>query len=466
VSITFTRKEDGTTTASFVPVEEGVHKVIVKANKRPIRGCPYTAVIRPATQQPVAFKCTATGPGLGSPVEETETFFVIQARDIDGKEIPQGGADFQVTIQGPQSLCPCRVIDRGNGTYEVQYTPMEAGLFKIDVSLGSEPIKGSRFIVVIKAVASPVNSNVTGAGLRNGVVGQESLFKIEPRDKRNKLIVDGSSKFEVIITNAAGEKEKVSILFNEKSDGMYHVSFVPRVPGTCSIEISVDGVPLNGSPFLPVIKSPSAKDIAEKVVVADQRKTTRLHQLQMEAGLDRRRHRGSLYMTTLYTAAYNGDVNTVRDEVKRGSDLNAQNEEGWTPLHACCDQGHLEVVKLLVENKVNLNVLNNAGASPLYLAVAQGRKRIAKLLINEGADVNLAKKGGWTPLHAACFNEFEGLTHLLVTKGASLYAVCDEMNQYTPLHIMVASKDKVPLHLVKLLVESGAPLDAQAKSGG
>lgn len=86
------------------------------------------------------------------------------------------------------------------------------------------------------------------------------------------------------------------------------------------------------------------------------------------------------------------------------------------------------------------------------------------MLIILGADVDLSKDNGWKPIHAACYNEFEKLTQFLVNHGASLSAQCKEINNYTPLHILL-STDVNPMKLIEILVKSGAKLNIKSDSG-
>lgn len=77
----------------------------------------------------------------------------------------------------------------------------------------------------------------------------------------------------------------------------------------------------------------------------------------------------------------------------------------------------------------------------------------------------MGSDGGWKPIHAAVYNEFPKLTQLLVEKGADLSPQCQELKKYTPLHILIATEEP-PMDLIKLLVDSGAKVNAKNESGG
>jgi len=47
--------------------------------------------------------------------------------------------------------------------------------------------------------------------------------------------------------------------------------------------------------------------------------------------------------------------------------MNAQDKDGWTPLHRAAYNGHLSVIEYLVNQKADINGKNNNGIKPLEL---------------------------------------------------------------------------------------------------
>lgn len=76
-----------------------------------------------------------------------------------------------------------------------------------------------------------------------------------------------------------------------------------------------------------------------------------------------------------------------------GCDLNARDDNGYTPLHICMysrisiDE-KLAIVKFFIDQGVDLNTVNNKGYTPLHLAASLGLTDIVLLLIDNGADVD------------------------------------------------------------------------------
>lgn len=74
----------------------------------------------------------------------------------------------------------------------------------------------------------------------------------------------------------------------------------------------------------------------------------------------------------------------------------AQDESGYSVLHAAISYNHLELARRLVnEFHVDVNVLDGDGESPVFSAETV---EAAKVLVEElGADVSLKSSDGWTP---------------------------------------------------------------------
>ena len=91
---------------------------------------------------------------------------------------------------------------------------------------------------------------------------------------------------------------------------------------------------------------------------------------------------------TLHEAAAKGDLEDVKRHLEKGADVNAKDDNGWTPLHEAAWNGHKEVVELLIVKGANVNAMDNDSKTPLGQARTFGHTDIAELLIAKGADAN------------------------------------------------------------------------------
>ena len=91
------------------------------------------------------------------------------------------------------------------------------------------------------------------------------------------------------------------------------------------------------------------------------------------------------HWTPLYLAAANGRLGFARMLLEHGAEVNTPDDVGRTPLHMASQNGHVEVVLLLLESGADLNLRDRLGRTPSDLASGQGRGKIVELLSGYGA---------------------------------------------------------------------------------
>ena len=67
----------------------------------------------------------------------------------------------------------------------------------------------------------------------------------------------------------------------------------------------------------------------------------------------------------IYGAAYTGNIEAVKQHLAAGTDVNAKNEWGGTPLHYATFGGHKEVVELLIAKGADVNAKDDVGDTPV-----------------------------------------------------------------------------------------------------
>ena len=87
--------------------------------------------------------------------------------------------------------------------------------------------------------------------------------------------------------------------------------------------------------------------------------------------------------------------------LEAGSDVNALDAQGNTPLHNCCYHNSPKKPALLIGKGAKVNIRSKNLDTALDYACEAGHIDIVRMLIDAGADVNLYGENNWSPLHNA-----------------------------------------------------------------
>lgn len=137
---------------------------------------------------------------------------------------------------------------------------------------------------------------------------------------------------------------------------------------------------------------------------------------------------------SIHYAAMMGDTTKIKQLLADGVDIDAQDENGRTPLHIASYLGQLKAVKLLVKKGANVNARDNGGWTPLHSSIPKGFIKVSKYLIGKGADINAreTKHNGLTPMHMAVIFTSGDLIKMLIDEDARINEKDDKGK--TPLY--------------------------------
>jgi ankyrin repeat protein len=100
--------------------------------------------------------------------------------------------------------------------------------------------------------------------------------------------------------------------------------------------------------------------------------------------LPKRRHfRPTL--SSLNGAAFRGDLAAVRDLLDVGANVNAIDEQGWTPLLRAVQRRRFDVARLLIDAGASVTARDRRGRDALYWAASYGAADIVSALLDRGA---------------------------------------------------------------------------------
>lgn len=181
----------------------------------------------------------------------------------------------------------------------------------------------------------------------------------------------------------------------------------------------------------------------------------------------------------------------IDDFVAVGYDINAEDVDGFTPLHVAILQSKpVPVIARLLHHGANVNLIDHYyGRTPLHQAIIQDNEAIVKLLIEHGANIFAIDFRGVTIMDIAIRNQNLSIIQCLQARGASLEPKVLKCKSYlheavemrclklvrmligaglninnrdidgnTPLHLAALYKDG--LDIVEMLIDAGADVNA------
>ncbi|XP_071503667.1 protein phosphatase 1 regulatory subunit 12B-like isoform X9 [Diadema antillarum] len=171
--------------------------------------------------------------------------------------------------------------------------------------------------------------------------------------------------------------------------------------------------------------------------------------------------------------------------VENGADIEAQDNEGWTALHAAASCGFEEIASYLIESGANIISCNNEGELPLDLAEEEDMEEFLQDEMDKlGVDVETARseeeekmledakqwlnskvikerrhpKTGATALHVASAKGYIKVMNILIQAGVDVNA--KDNDGWTPLH---AASHWGHKEACEVLVEGMCDMDAKNK---
>lgn len=108
---------------------------------------------------------------------------------------------------------------------------------------------------------------------------------------------------------------------------------------------------------------------------------------------------------SMHLAASNGELQTVKDLINKGANLNNRDRNSYTPLHYALYGEHTEIAKTLIDQITNFNIQDKSGDTPLHASLYKKNTEIASILIEkEGINLDIKNLKGCTPLYYAISN--------------------------------------------------------------
>jgi beta-lactamase regulating signal transducer with metallopeptidase domain len=160
----------------------------------------------------------------------------------------------------------------------------------------------------------------------------------------------------------------------------------------------------------------------------------------------------------LIEAADDGDIQTLKELLAAGVDVNLKVGGDGSALIAASRKGEIAAIRFLLERGADVNMGVDGDGNPLIMAAANGFADVVTLLLERGADVNLGVTGDGNPLIMAAANGHADVVTLLLERGASIDLVIDGDE-----NALIQAAGNGHLDVVKLLVARGANVNARVQ---
>lgn len=122
----------------------------------------------------------------------------------------------------------------------------------------------------------------------------------------------------------------------------------------------------------------------------------------------------------LLNAVYTDNMGGVEEALSLGADVNAADDDGWTPLIYAAYRGNTDITILLLKYRTNINAVDKYGNTALMTVCWRGNTDMVKLLLRYGADINIVSNDGNTALINACRKGYTDIARLLIEHGADI----------------------------------------------
>ncbi len=93
----------------------------------------------------------------------------------------------------------------------------------------------------------------------------------------------------------------------------------------------------------------------------------------------------------IWVASTNGDINKVSEFLANGINVNAQDEYGFSPIHAAASYGHVALIEYLISQGADVNLRDVDGDTALLICEDQAT---FEMLERHGADIHATNAEG------------------------------------------------------------------------
>ncbi|AWB34753.1 hypothetical protein DBV39_14635 [Orrella marina] len=165
---------------------------------------------------------------------------------------------------------------------------------------------------------------------------------------------------------------------------------------------------------------------------------------------------GSMRQYPMHAAALENNVDTVKQLIDSGVEIDARDQSGSTALLVAARANSIDAAEVLIEAGADANAKDNINDSAYLYSGARGHLEILKMTLAHGADLNSTNRYGGTALIPAAERGHVETVQTLVESGVAI----DHVNNlgWTALleAIILGNGGESHQQIVNILLEAGA----------
>jgi len=196
-----------------------------------------------------------------------------------------------------------------------------------------------------------------------------------------------------------------------------------------------------------------------------------------------------MYRTPLQLAIESRRIELVRLLLERGARVNDTDYYNSSPLIEAVNRGDFELIKLLVKHGTDLNIQQNMGFTALHRALTVAEKgaeplasfinqkretsrssgekwmEIIKLLVNSGADVNIESVDSETPLFSAVCSGQIVFIRYIINQPVDINHISKRVGSALHYALWLPFEENKMVEIAAVLLEAGIDLKIKNNEG-
>ena len=105
-------------------------------------------------------------------------------------------------------------------------------------------------------------SMAEGKGVREGTVGREAQFNFTTRNANKRQCCNNRDNVTVEMRDEHGRECETKVQIDDNKNGIYNISYSPKVQGSCKLSIKLNGEHVRDSPFTVLVKPFHVKPVS------------------------------------------------------------------------------------------------------------------------------------------------------------------------------------------------------------